>query len=75
MNLKNTLLAATIIAVPLSSQAQPANPPPVTGLYVSLGAGVNFLMDEHLVNAMGNAADAKLRLRTGKLSDGSSAHF
>jgi hypothetical protein len=49
----------------LSSQAQPANPPPVTGLYVSLGAGANILMDEHLVNAMGTAADAKLRSRIG----------
>jgi OOP family OmpA-OmpF porin len=65
VKLKNTLLAATIIAAPLSSQAQPANPPPVTGLYVSVGAGINFLMDEHLVNAMGNAADAKLRSRVG----------
>jgi OmpA-OmpF porin, OOP family len=65
VKLKNTLLAATLIAAPSSSQAQPANPPPVTGLYVSLGAGANILMDEHLVNAMGTAADAKLRSRVG----------
>lgn len=65
MKLKNAFLATTIIAAPLSSQAQPANPPPVTGLYVSLGAGANSLMDEHLVNGMGTAADAKLRSRIG----------
>ena len=65
MKLKNTLLAATLIAAPLSSQAQPANPPPVTGLYVSLGAGGNILMDEHLVNGNGTASDATLRSRIG----------
>ena len=65
MRPKNTLLAATLIAVPLSSQAQPVNPPPVTGLYVSLGAGANLLMDEHLVNATGTASDARLRSRIG----------
>jgi outer membrane protein OmpA-like peptidoglycan-associated protein len=65
MKLKNTLLAATLIAAPLSSQAQPANPPPVTGLYISLGAGGNILMDEHLVNGAGTASDAKMRSRIG----------
>jgi outer membrane protein OmpA-like peptidoglycan-associated protein len=65
VKLKNVLLATTIIAAPLSSHAQPVNPPPVTGLYVSLGAGANILMDEHLVNAMGTAADAKMRSRIG----------
>src|SRR3978361_1133155 len=65
MRPKNILLAATLIAAPLSSQAQPVNPPPVTGLYVSLGAGANLLMDEHLVNATGTASDARLRSRIG----------
>jgi OOP family OmpA-OmpF porin len=65
MRLKNTLLAATLLAAPLSSQAQPANPPPVTGLYMSLGAGGNILMDEHLVNGVGTASDARLRSRIG----------
>jgi OOP family OmpA-OmpF porin len=65
MMLKNTLLAATLVAAPLSSRAQPANPPPVTGLYISLGAGGNILMDEHLVNATGTASDASLRSRIG----------
>jgi hypothetical protein len=58
---EHTFFAATLIAAALSSQAQPANPPPVTGLYASLGAGANILMDEHLVNSMDTAAYAKLR--------------
>jgi hypothetical protein len=41
MKLKNTLLAATHITALLSSQAQPANPLPVTRVYISLGAGSN----------------------------------
>ena len=45
MRLKDALLAATLIAAPLSSHAQPVNPPPVSGLYVSLGAGANILQD------------------------------
>ena len=65
MKSKNILLVTTLIAVPLSSQAQPVNPPPVTGPYVSLGAGANLLMDEHLVNAAGTASDARLRSRIG----------
>lgn len=65
VKLKNTLLVATLIAAPLSSQAQPVNPPPVTGLYISIGAGATILMDEHLVNATGTASDAKLRSRIG----------
>ena len=56
MRLRNILLAGTFVAAPLSAQAQPANPPPVTGLYVSLGVGANLLMDEHLVNGTGTAA-------------------
>jgi OmpA-OmpF porin, OOP family len=65
MSLRNVLLAATIMAAPMAAQAQTVNPPPVTGLYISLGAGGNILMDEHLVNATGTAADARLRSRIG----------
>jgi outer membrane protein OmpA-like peptidoglycan-associated protein len=53
------------MAAPLCAQAQPANPPPVTGLYMSIGAGGNILMDEHLVNGTGTAGDARLRSRIG----------
>jgi OOP family OmpA-OmpF porin len=61
----NPFIVATLIAAPLGAQAQTSNPPPVTGLYMSLGAGANYLMDEHLVNSTGSASDASLRSRIG----------
>src|SRR3954451_17958111 len=61
----NTLIVATLIAAPFGAQAQSTNPPPVTGLYMSLGAGAHILMDEHLVNSTGSASDASLRSRIG----------
>jgi OOP family OmpA-OmpF porin len=39
--MKRTFLTVTLLALPLAAQAQP-----VTGPYVSLGAGVNFLQNE-----------------------------
>lgn len=68
MRVKNALFATALIAAPLSSQAQPALPPPVTGLYISLGAGANILQDEHLINATGTASDARLRSRIGPVA-------
>ena len=68
MRLKDVLLATTVVALPLAAQAQTANPPPVTGLYVSLGAGANLLMDEHLANARGSTSDAGLRSRIGPVA-------
>lgn len=65
MQLKYILLAATLVAAPLSAQAQPVNPPPVTGLYISLGAGINFLQNEHLANASGTATNAAFQSRVG----------
>ena len=65
MSLRYILLATTLIAVPLASQAEMANPSPVTGPYISLGIGANYLQDEHLVNATGTADDAALRSRIG----------
>ena len=40
MTFRKTLLAATILALPLAAQAQP-----VTGLYVAAGAGANWQSD------------------------------
>lgn len=65
MKLKHAFTAAAMLAAPLAAQAQPANPPPVTGPYVSLGAGVNSLQDEPLVNANGRAGGANFRSRLG----------
>jgi OmpA-OmpF porin, OOP family len=50
MTLKKALLAATILALPVTAQAQP-----VSGLYVGAGAGVNF-MQESKFNALGYGA-------------------
>jgi OmpA-OmpF porin, OOP family len=63
--MRYSLLAATLMAAPLTAQAQQTNPPPVTGLYISLGAGINILQDEHLANASGTATNAALESRIG----------
>jgi outer membrane protein OmpA-like peptidoglycan-associated protein len=66
MTFRTALLATTCVIAPLAVQAQPVNPPPVTGLYISLGAGGNILMDESIVNrATGTATDARLQSRIG----------
>ena len=57
MELKYSFVAAALIAAPLSVQAQAVNPPPVSGLYISLGADANIMRDEHLVNSNGTASD------------------
>jgi outer membrane protein OmpA-like peptidoglycan-associated protein len=43
MSLKKTLLAATILALPLAAQAQP-----VTGFYVGAAAGLNWMQDSDM---------------------------
>ncbi len=43
MTLRATLLTATLLAAPLTVQAQP-----ISGVYVGVGAGVNFLQDERV---------------------------
>ena len=65
MRLKYTLLATTLIAAPLAARAQAVNPPPVTGPYVSFGAGGNYMQDEPFVNSNGTASNARLRSRIG----------
>ena len=42
MTIRNTLLAATMLAFPLAANAAP----PVNGLYVSIGAGANLMQNE-----------------------------
>jgi outer membrane protein OmpA-like peptidoglycan-associated protein len=43
-----------------------APPPPLSGLYVGAGAGVNWLQPEHLINPQtGNAANGHLVAQTG----------
>ena len=60
MRLHTILLAATFLAVPLTVQAQP-----ISGLYVGVGAGVNFLQGERARFA--NAAGSSIGLDEGRL--------
>jgi len=46
MTLRTNLLTAALMAAPLAAQAQP-----ISGVYVGVGAGVNFLQDERLRSA------------------------
>ncbi len=60
MTLRTTLLAATLLA-PLCAQAQP-----ISGVYIGVGAGVNFLQDAELRSAAIDGANFdlnKTRLR------------
>ncbi|HET8997282.1 MAG TPA: OmpA family protein [Acetobacteraceae bacterium] len=43
MTFRGALLAAAMLALPVAASAQP-----VTGPYISLGAGVNLMQDEHM---------------------------
>ena len=68
MKLKNAFLAATIASVPGIAAAQmpsfePA--PPLHGLYIGGGAGFNWLQNQHLINALGTAADPSLQSKFG----------
>jgi OmpA-OmpF porin, OOP family len=62
MKLRNALLAATVLAAPVAVKAQTFAQPysaPISGLYVGLGAGVNFLQDETISQVqVGNRAVA-----------------
>jgi len=58
MQLRNVLLAATVMALPLAAQAQP-----VTGLYIGAGAGVNIMQDEP-INSIGGVSVSGVNLQT-----------
>ena len=65
MMLRNALLAATILALPVAAQAQP-----VTGLYVAGGIGGNYLMDTK-TKLNGTTDVGKLRNKGGFVGVGS----
>jgi outer membrane protein OmpA-like peptidoglycan-associated protein len=58
MTLRGTLLAASLLALPLAASAQP-----VTGLYISGGIGANLLQDES-VKSVGGVATSGMKLDT-----------
>jgi OOP family OmpA-OmpF porin len=51
---RNILLTAGIVAVPLIARAQP-----VTGLYISTGAGVNIMQNETVASVNGIATPGR----------------
>ncbi len=55
MTLRNNLLVATLVAAPLAAQAQP-----ISGIYVGVGAGVNFMQDERLRATTNGGTDLNL---------------
>ncbi len=57
MQLRNILLAATIVALPASLQAQP-----ITGWYVGAGVGVNQLLDTNVKNVPGSKLTSNIGL-------------
>jgi outer membrane protein OmpA-like peptidoglycan-associated protein len=60
MNLRNALLAATVMATPMAANAQAVN-----GLYVSLGAGVNWMQQETVKSIPGTTASGKFKSNIG----------
>lgn len=66
MHIRKALVAALLVASPSWVKAQEAPlPPPVTGPYISLGGGINFLQNEHLANANGTASNGSFQSRVG----------
>jgi len=61
MKLRNALLAATIMALPVAAQAQP-----ISGLYVAGGIGGNYLLD---TNATVNGKGFNSGVGSGKISN------
>jgi hypothetical protein len=69
MQLRTLLLGAALLSAPGVAMAQLpelAPPPPLTGLYVGAGAGVNWLLPQHVINPITqNAANGNLVAQTG----------
>ena len=64
MKLRGALLAAGVLALPIAASAQP-----ITGLYIGLGAGANFMQDETVKSAGGVATpDTKLQTKVGAVA-------
>jgi OOP family OmpA-OmpF porin len=78
MKLRTALLAATVLALPVAVKAQNA-PGIVSGPYVGLGAGVNFMQNQNVGGFSGNSAtttfnrdvNQPLHMRTGFVGLGS----
>ncbi|HEX5325496.1 MAG TPA: OmpA family protein [Acetobacteraceae bacterium] len=69
MKLRSTLLAATVLALPMAAHAQ--LPFSLNGFYIGAGAGVNFLQEENVDSLPGNnPAGGHLRSELGPVAVG-----
>ncbi|MEJ0020431.1 MAG: OmpA family protein [Acetobacteraceae bacterium] len=65
------LTTAAIFSVPAMAAAQLTPAPPLEGLYIGAGAGVNWLQDEHFINSTGTAAAGSIHSSPGFVALGS----
>ncbi|RAI59309.1 OmpA family protein [Roseicella frigidaeris] len=65
MNFKRALLAATILAAPMAASAQP-----VTGLYIGVGAGANWVNSPSKIDLSGGATPGNFGLAPGVTING-----
>ncbi len=59
MKFRVALLAASVLSAPMAALAQP-----VTGPYISLGAGLNYLIDQNIHNVPSNFTDGRSHINT-----------
>src|SRR6187402_1915018 len=69
IKLRTLAFAATVLGPSVASAQMPwpsAEPaPPLEGLYIGAGVGVNWLQNEHLVNSGGQAINGAISSRLG----------
>ncbi len=68
MKLRSTLLAATVLALPMAARAQILPTPDLSGVYVGAGAGANYLQNISIKNA--TLPGSELRTNWGALGLG-----
>ncbi len=68
MKLRSTLLAATVLALPMAAHAQMM--PDLSGVYVGLGVGANYLQSQNLQNVAGTNVGTNLHSGWGSMAQG-----
>ena len=75
MQLRNVVCAAMLLTPGVAAAQMPLPSfepaPPLTGLYIGAGVGLNWLQNEHLINATGTASNASLQSHFGWAAVGS----
>jgi OOP family OmpA-OmpF porin len=75
MRFRVVVYAAMLVAPGLAAAQLPLPSlepaPPLNGLYIGAGAGINWLQNQHLINAAGTAGNAALQSRYGWAGVGS----